>query len=278
MQKKLIALAIATAMTVPALAYAEATVYGQARLSIDNFNDGVVAASASAWQLNSNASRLGFKGSEDLGNGLSAVWQMEATVAMDTGTGQDPPHATTAFFDRNTYLGVKSNDFGTVLVGRHDTPYKMSTRNLDLFADTAGDNRSGNGLGGVGNSGLMSAHDVRLGNVIAYVSPGISGFSIAAAGIFGGEDPLADSTKGTGYSLNGTWKSDSFYAALAYQSIKFGTPLTGDLGAGSDLATCDSATTVCFDDTTSSFKLGGGWTMDAFTVNAIVEMPSYKVG
>ena len=83
MQKKIIALAIASAMTVPALAYAEATVYGQARLSIDMVNNGAQATAqpASYNQLNNRASRVGFKGSEDLGGGLSAVWQMETDVS-----------------------------------------------------------------------------------------------------------------------------------------------------------------------------------------------------
>ena len=269
MQKKLIALAIASAMTVPALAYAEASISGQANMSIDNLNDGATTASASAWQLNSNQSRLIIKGSEDLGDGMSAMFQLDSRFNLDTGTiGTTAATNTAKLFDGNTYVGVKSN-FGTVMMGRIDSPYKTSTRSLDVFFDVAGDNRAG-----VGAIGGLFTHENRFSNTIAYVSPAMSGFGIAAAAIFGGETPVANSTKGTGYSLNGTWKMDAFYAALAYESLKYGTNGTGDLGAA---ATC-STTTICFDDTNSTFKLAGGWSADAFTLNAIIEMPSYKVG
>ena len=82
MNKKLIALAVAAALA-PAAAMADSgnvTIYGQAARFLDpltrmyrwrcGFND-------TAWRVSSNSSRLGFKGTEDLGNGLSAVWQME---------------------------------------------------------------------------------------------------------------------------------------------------------------------------------------------------------
>ncbi|MFZ5524868.1 MAG: porin [Pseudomonadota bacterium] len=265
MQKKLIALAIAAAMTVPALAYAEVSISGQANMSIDNVNDGVaVGASASAWQLNSNQSRVVLKGSEDLGNGLSAMWQADARISFDTGT-----NTAGQFFNGNTYVGVKSNDFGTVMLGNLDTPYKTSTRKLDLFFDTAGDNRGSLG-------GLMSGHDARVGNVIAYASPDLSGFSVSAATVFGGENPVASSTKGTVLSLAGTYTMDNIYAALAYQSIKAGTAGTGDLGAGTGVAGAFGLNTL--DDEATAFKVGGGYTMDQFTVNAVIEMPNEKVG
>ena len=53
MQKKIIALAIASALTAPALAFADATVYGQANLSVDRVNDGNTNGTTTN-QLNSN--------------------------------------------------------------------------------------------------------------------------------------------------------------------------------------------------------------------------------
>lgn len=253
MQKKIIALAIASAMTVPALAYAEATVYGQANVSIDMVNDGQTTNALSANQLNSNQSRVGLKGSEDLGGGLSAVWQMEGSVGMDTGT--------TSLFNRNTFLGVKSNDMGTVLVGRHDTPYKISTRKLDVFADSAADNRSASSS--TGGRGLMGVHDQRLSNVLAYISPAFSGLTVAAATVFGAETPTASTNKkGSALSLAGMYSMDAIYATLAYQTITVGTAGTGDMGALFGLAA---------DDKASAFKVGVGYTMDAITVNAVLE-------
>lgn len=265
MQKKIIALAIASALTVPAMAYAEATISGQINMSIDLKKDGN-NPEASNNVLSSNQSRLIFKGSEDLGSGLSAIWQLDNRFSADTGS----VTATGGrLFDGNTFLGLQSNDFGAVKVGRIDTPYKSSTRNLDVFFDVAGDNRGALG-------GLMSAHDTRQDNTIAYSSPSMSGFSVAAATVFGGETPnsSANNKKGTLISLAGMYSMDNIYATLAYQSVKAGDVGTGDLAEGS--APGFVTTNMLVDDEAKAIKLGGGFTMDVFTVNAVIERPSYK--
>lgn len=263
MQKKIIVLAIAAALTAPAMAFADATVYGQANVSIDKVSNGATT-SISNNQLNSNQSRIGVKGSEDLGGGLSAIWQMEGTVAMD--------ESGALSFNRNTYLGLKSNDMGTALVGRHDTPYKISTRNLDVFADTAADNRSGDGTGiGAANRGLMSAHDLRLANVLAYISPSFSGMTVAVATVFGAEDSTATTDKkGSALSLAGMYNQGGIYGTLAYQTVTVGTAGKGDMGAP-----VITGSGLLVDDKISAFKLGGGYSMDAFKVNAVVERTTF---
>jgi predicted porin len=266
MQKKIIALAIASALTAPALAFADATVYGQANLSVDIVNDGMTN-SARTNQLNSNASRLGLKGSEDLGNGLSAVWQMEGAIGMDTGT------VGTTLFSRDTYLGLSSATAGTGLVGRHATPYYMATRKLDMFADGIADNRGSQVDGKVAttpfNDTLMGGgHDVRLGNVIAYISPSMSGFSVAAASAFGAETAAANTTKGSLYSLAGMYEQGPIYATVAYDTIKAGSGGSGDLGAG---LTGGIFAAGAVDDKKTAFKVGGSFTTDAFAVNAVLE-------
>lgn len=248
MQKKIIALAIASALTVPAMAYAEATISGQINMSIDYRNDGM-ASSGTSYNLASNQSRLIFKGAEDLGSGTSVIWQLDNRFNADTGTA-------TGMFLGNTYLGVQSNDFGTLRFGVIDTPYKASTRNLDVFFDVAGDNRSALG-------GLMSGHDLRTNNSINYTSPSMGGFSVAAASVFGSEGATSADKKGTMYSLAGMYNMSGIYATLAYQSLKAGT--VGDLGPTGIM------TGAAVDDKSTALKLGGGFSMDAFTVNAVVE-------
>ena len=256
MQKKIIALAIASALTAPALAFADATVYGQANLSVDIVNDGM-ANSARTNQLNSNLSRLGLKGSEDLGGGLSAIAQLEGTVNMDSAAG------VALTFNRNTFLGLSSTTLGTAVAGEHDTPYKMATRNLDLFADGIADNRGNQSTSlTFGGTPMMGGgHDARPGNVIAYISPAMSGFTVAAATAFGAESATAtagNNTKGSIYSLAGMYDQGPFYAALAYDTIKFGDAGTGSLAG-------------VVNDKTSAFKVGGSYTMNAFAVNAVIE-------
>jgi predicted porin len=254
MQKKIIALAIASALTAPAMAFAEATVYGQADLSIDRINDGNTN-SGTSYNLVSNESRIGLKGSEDAGNGMSVVWQVEAGIGMDTGN-------TTAgqLFNRNTYLGLSGAGMGTILAGRYDTPYKISTRRLDVFADTeAADNR---GLAGISMMG--AGHDVRRSNSLVYLSPSWGGFSLAAGTTFGAENAPSGATKGTALSLAGMYEAGPLYATLAYDSLKYGT--VGDLAAVGPIAVNDEA---------KAWKAGVGYAMDAITVNAVIEKPKF---
>jgi predicted porin len=255
MQKKIIALAIASALTAPALAFADATVFGTARLSVDRVNDGN-ANSSSANQLNSNTTVLGVKGAEDLGNGMSAIWQMAGTVDLDNSNNR--PFT----FDKDTFVGMSSASMGTLLAGRHDTPYKMATRGLDLFGDGIADNRGNQSTSATfGNASMMGGgHDAGLGNTLLYMSPSMSGFSVAAATVFGAEKAGANASKGSLYSLAGMYAQGPIYATVAYDTIKFGSAGSGDLGGPGAV-----------DDKATAFKVGGSYTMDAFMVDAVIE-------
>lgn len=261
MQKKIIALAIASAMTVPAMAFAaESTLTGQVNMSYDYYKDGAVSETATN-RLNSNNTRLIWKGAEDLGSGMSAIWNLDARLQADTGVNT----STTAnqLFSGNNYLGLKSDSMGALMAGRMDAPYKVSTRNLDVFFDVAGDNRSGNGAG---IAGLLS-HDARLSNALAYMSPDMGGFSVALATVFGAEAATAASSKGSAYSLAGMYNAGPIYATLAYQDVKTGSAGSGDLGAVAPAAV---------DDKDTAMKLGGGFKTDVFTVNGLIEQTNYK--
>lgn len=111
MQKKLIvvALAAASALPVPALAdNANVNIYGLANLSFDltnNGNNGTQGVSTN--KVSSNASRIGFKGAEDMGDGLSAIWQVESRVDMDNAGG--------ILGSRNTFAGLKGESWGQMI-------------------------------------------------------------------------------------------------------------------------------------------------------------------
>ena len=126
MKKGLLAFAVAAAMGVPALAAADTTLYGRFNVSLDRVDNGVNKSS----QLASNGSRIGVRGSEDLGGGLRAVFQVESGFDATAGGGE--------LGSRNTFVGLGGH-FGEVRLGRHDTPYKLSTLSLNFFADTVGD-------------------------------------------------------------------------------------------------------------------------------------------
>jgi len=165
------------------------------------------------WQVNSNASRIGFKGDEDLGNGLSAIWKLEYEVDIDGDTAD--------WTRRNMYLGLSHEAGGTLLLGRHDTPYKVVFGSWDLFEEGFADDDLvfGQGPFNAGRElGLSGFTDRRANNVIAYISPTFAGLTFAAAAI-PGETNFNDGLSGTGFSLGlgGGW--GPIKAALGYEQL-----------------------------------------------------------
>lgn len=245
MNKKLIALGIAAAMAAPVAAQAAVEVYGEARASLDfvNNNDTDAANEDSAISLSSNKSRIGFRGDEDLGNGLSALWQFEQQMEFDTGAAN-----TSA---RDTFIGL-GGGFGTVLAGHLSTPYKSSTNYMDVFRNTRGDY---NAIMGSVNGNVV--FDNRADNAIAYMTPDMNGFKAGVAYILAdadGDDDLpmtTDQSEEDAYSLSAGYTNGPLFLTAAYESLNA-------LGAGNDDA--------------SAWKIGGTYTfMDATTVGAIWE-------
>ena len=217
MKKSLIALAVAGTFAAPAFAATEnVDVYGKLHVSLNIPGDQTdTGAGSGDLQLASNASRIGFKGAEDLGGGLSAIWQLEQTVNLDEGGGN--------FATRNSFLGLKGG-FGTVIAGRHDTPLKLVGRAVDLFGDTMADSRNV----------LNGGSDTRSNNTIAYMTPEMGGFGIAAAYVTDlGTDEVADATA---YNLNATYKNGPLYLGLGYgdgdahENRGFGSHMRGAAG------------------------------------------------
>jgi len=159
--KKILAVAIATAFAAPAFAAtSNVDIYGKLHLSVNWFND--QPSNINDIGISNNASRFGLKGSEDLGGGLKGIWQIESGVNLDEQNG--------TLANRNSFVGL-SGGWGTALIGNHDTPLKLVGRKVDLFGDTLADSR--NVMGG--------GSDTRAQNVVAYLTPAMSGFSGAIA-------------------------------------------------------------------------------------------------
>ncbi len=272
MKKKLITLAVASTLAatvvISAPAFADTsnvTVYGVANMSYDLTNNGVVGTN----KVSSNQSRLGLKGSEDLGDGLSAVWQIEQGINLDNSGANTAASPANGFATRNTFLGLSSASAGTALLGRHDTPYKIATRGLDVFADTIADNR---GLMGTtaGGGAYTALHDTRLTDVVAYVSPAMSGFTGIIAYVAGAETTTtAAQVKGDAWSMAGLYGNGPLNASLAYQVVNVGSATTGTLST--------TALGLNAGDKVKAWKLGVGYTMDAVTVNAAYENTSNTV-
>jgi len=208
MNKRFLAIAIAAGLAVSSNVMAEgAEIYGIAHASVNNVSadTGAVAptqsdvpAGVDAWSLTSNNSRVGIKGSEDLGGGMKAVYKMEfGVVIAESGT----------LTGRNQYVGL-SGGMGTVLLGRHDTPTKMVQGKFDVFNDTVADmvTVTGGGIDG----------DVRADNVIAYLSPKMGGMQLIAALIPG--ETAANDGISDGTSVSFTYEAGPLYVGVGVDS------------------------------------------------------------
>jgi len=212
MKKSLIALAVAGVVSAPAFAAtSNVDVYGVMNIAIQDTN-----ASNSDMTILDNTSRIGFKGSEDLGGGLKAIWQIESALG---GNGTTAIGTAATLGTRNTFVGL-AGDFGTALMGRHDTPYKLGTASLDIFGDTIADYN----LGRLdGQSLVNNTHDHRNGTALAYISPTFSGFHAAIAVVMNnGEAGTAlnnnDAIDAT--SMTGVYANGPLFASLSFQDAK----------------------------------------------------------
>lgn len=109
---------------------------------------------------NQSSSRLGFRGSEELGNGLKAVFNLESGFALDTGA------ADSAFFGRRAVVGLDGG-FGSLMLGREYTPIAAVAGASDVF----GQGFFGTNLSAF-NTGRLTR---RLSNSVTYKTPALGG-------------------------------------------------------------------------------------------------------
>jgi len=152
---------------------------------------------------------------------LKAIWQIESNLA--NGGSANAVGNAAGLATRNTFVGL-SGGFGTVLMGRHDTPYKLGTSSLDIFGDTIGDYNQGR-TDGV--QVIQNNHDHRSPQALAYISPTMSGFYIAAATV------MSDGEAGSKFdnpgdnidaiSLTGVYSNGPLFLSLSYQDVNAAT-------------------------------------------------------
>ena len=119
-------------------------VYGKLNITLNNNgSDGVKEKEI---DLISNSSRLGLKGQLEMQDGLVGLYQIEYQIdpvdghARDEVRGENGEIKVTdsTFTQRNSYVGLKGS-FGTLKLGKHDTPLKKASLKVDLFNDLKGD-------------------------------------------------------------------------------------------------------------------------------------------
>lgn len=237
MQKKLIALAVAGLAAAPAFAQSNVTIYGLVDVGAEWASSGAGGNRGSDFRIQSGqqaGSRLGFKGQEDLGNGLSAIWTLEMGLSLDNGqstlhganggdTGANNVQNVTngsAIFQRQAFAGLKSNSLGQLTFGRQYTPFYAVKASTDPFAL---------GLGGTLNNlmGYVPGNADRLNNFALYVSPSFAGFTFGAGYSTGQENNSnANNLGGNSYEAGRTfgalaqYANGPLYVGLAYHNAR----------------------------------------------------------
>jgi predicted porin len=203
MKKQVIALAVSAAFAAPVFAQNSVTLYGVIDEGIDYTNN---VGGKHLYELQSGyaqGSRWGLKGSEDLGGGTKAVFQLENGFNVNNGKlGQGG-----LMFGRQAYVGLANDAYGTVTFGRQYDSL------VDYLAQTTAN----------GNwAGYLFAHpydndntdnSFRVNNTVKYASPTFAGFQFGGTYSFSNDTNFANNRQ---YSVGGQYANGGLLVAAAY--------------------------------------------------------------
>lgn len=285
MNKKIIAMAITSVFAAP-VAMAETAnvnVYGQFAVSADyvtgtsvvNTATGLASAGLveSRYRISSPNSLLGFKGTEDLGDGLTAIWQFESLIALDrqnidnVNTGQAGGEfqlgRAGAQSRRNTFAGISDKTYGTLAFGLQDTPLKIAIQPANVFPRSyVSDYRAVFAVPG-------ALTNVRAENSFLYTSPSFGGVVVKAlygARNEGGNGALAEPAINS-YSL--AYSDKSFSGILAYEYARFvSDPISAIAATPTALAVNAAASRI---STARALRAVVGYTFGDAKIGAAVE-------
>lgn len=223
MKKTILALAVVGAFAGAAHAQTNVTVYGLLDAGISHESGG---ANGSIWKVATgvqSGNRLGFKGTEDLGGGLQASFQIENGFNVDDGGMRQG-----ALFGRQAHVGLSGN-FGAVRFGRQYDPLFLALDSIDPFGTGltgATTNLMAAGTFGATATaqGAFGTADVRVNNSVTYSTPSMSGFT--ANVLYGFGEVAGDTAKNRTYSLSANYANGPLAAVLAYSSNNNGTAAT----------------------------------------------------
>lgn len=282
MKKSLLALALVGAFAGVAHAQTAVVIYG-------NIDAGIIKRADQTLQIGKRASNtLGFKGTEELGSGLKALFQLEMRYEPDTGTVESNSRP---LFQGQSRVGLEG-DFGMIRIGRGLTAFQESNQAFDpwhglptqvgFYTDLTVAGYTSDPLGAPGNSGN------RFSNAIFYNSKEMNGFQVnvtVATKEANGNAPLvgtgtlanpqfAANAEGvvTPYSITGTYKNGPYAVMLAAERNAVDSrvaSLAGYVMATPDLKLMLSYTRQNQDYTkltnpiTKAFVVGANYTMGA---------------
>jgi predicted porin len=262
MNKKVMAVAVAGLFTVPGVALAQKStveIYGRANLGLDWYE----AKGATnpynnrqgRYRVFDGSSRVGFRGTEDLGSGLRAIFQIETGVNVDSGSniGQGGQANTSSGFwaSRDSFVGLDSN-FGRLTFGRQSIFWAngVNAQFAANYINTEIPWTNGTQLGRISTALGNAAAPARVSNTVQYTSPTFAGMNVTASWSPGSNEAVQNIGAGTqtngsviGLTGRGTW--GPFYAQIDWANVK--APQT-NTPAG-----------VFTQSEGDAYKIGGSW-------------------
>lgn len=258
MNKKLVVMAVATALCTPLLASAQGTdvtLFGRVQAEYQSTKIDQVGTNDYRQETisdNAGQSRWGMKIKEDLGNGLSAIAQVE--FAFRTGNGA--PDAA-----REQWVGLSSKSWGTAKFGRVQSPFKdfAGGGTLDVFGSTTLQARGTGGALYAPSNGFGAASHVD--HAIRYDSPDFSGFSAAVLLV-----PVDATQTEPNSGAGGRGGSNNYQLGLKY---KFGS--AGEIFGGYSQDEASATQTALITnglngDDEQVWRIGAKWKFGDFTI------------
>jgi predicted porin len=227
---------MAATMAASTAAVAAPTVYGNIHLSINDADTGASGLNPNNPDMTSNTSAIGVKGSEDLGDGLKAIYKMEFQVNVSDGNSG-------ALTNRDQFVGLKGG-MGTVKFGTFSSNYKQKGGKVDSLYRTRLEGRGFMHTQSRLHNG-RAINRGRMQNAVSYTSPKMGGIQLVVNTTLSGSD---EETFGAGLR----WSNKTIMAYLDWIDAQPGTADTS--GATPGLTT------------ESAIKVGGAYKSKAFHV------------
>ena len=209
--KKIIALAIAGAFITPA-AMATVEIYGYLGTSVEysKISAPNAAQSSSRVRLYDQSSRLGFRGTDKLDNGLTVLWRAEQRVRVGSSSLNGTNDASAGWGDRSTFVGLQG-DFGQVRIGKM---FDAMDESRDDFFVAMNNGYTDETSGGVGQFVRRGA--AKPTSIIMYTSPSMGGVRTKLQYDFGSK---SGTYSANGYTGSVFYKSDMFDVGAAYKQM-----------------------------------------------------------
>ncbi|WP_205193149.1 porin [Burkholderia sp. Ax-1724] len=237
MKKTIMALAVLGMMATEAHAQSSVTLYGIIDEGVQFLNNSGGTTGGKKVMLDStsgiNGSRWGFKGAEDLGGGLQAIFTMESGININNGQFAQGGTA----FGRQIFVGLNSSKAGSVTFGRQydailyflqPVTSQGAQAGSTLFIHPADLDNTGNSL--------------RLNNSVRYMSPNFAGLTFGGTYSVGGV--AGNTTANSGYSVGVAYSNGPILLGAAYEYFK--NPTSATAGSGFFTSNANGATVLAY--------------------------------